>query len=49
VGYYKINFSLINHFNWSLADIESLIPFERGIYLLMYLEEAKKKENQAEA
>ena len=35
---------MIQHHNWSLSDIDNLIPFERAIYVEM-LQEWIKEEN----
>jgi len=45
-NYYKTNFALMQHHNYSLADIENMMPFEREIYvamLIQFLEEEKQK------
>ena len=49
-AYYRMIFSMAQFHNYSIADIEKLIPFEREIYSTMiasYLE--KKEEAIAEA
>jgi hypothetical protein len=46
VNYYKMNFSLMQYHNYSLRELEDMIPFEREIYVAMlvqYLEEEKRK------
>jgi len=46
-NYYRIIFSLAQHHNWSITEIENLIPFERDLYvemLLEFIEEQKQKE-----
>jgi hypothetical protein len=48
-NYYQTNFSLLQHHKYSLSDIESMIPWERDIYvrmLLEYLEKLKKEQEQ---
>ena len=50
VGYYKINFALMQHHKYSLSDIENMIPWERDIYLSLleqYIEEQNLKAQQA--
>jgi hypothetical protein len=44
--YYSTNFTLVNRYNWSVSEIENLIPWEREIYinLLLANEEKKKQE-----
>jgi hypothetical protein len=50
-NYYATVFSLAQHHKYSISEIESMMPFERDIYVQMlvnYLkevEEAKKKTN----
>lgn len=49
--YYKLVFSLAQHHKYSITEIESLVPFERDIYvnlLLQYLEELEKEKKNAE-
>lgn len=44
MSFYSMNFALVQYHHWSIADIESMIPFERDIYttmLIQYLEEEK--------
>ena len=41
-----MNFSLLQYHNYSLRELEEMIPFEREIYVAMlvqHLEEEKKK------
>jgi hypothetical protein len=47
--YYKTNFSLIQHHKWSLSEVESMIPWEREIYISLlkqYIEEENMKNQQ---
>ena len=42
----------MQHHNYSLSDIENLMPWERDIYvdmLITYLKEEKEKQEQREA
>lgn len=32
---YKLNFQLMQHHQYSLSEIEDMLPFEREIYLAM--------------
>ena len=44
------NFSLIQYHNWNLADIESMIPWERETYIGMlknYLEKQRLEYEQS--
>jgi hypothetical protein len=45
-SYYKTNFSLIQHHKYSLTEIESMIPWEREVYIALlkqYIEEENLK------
>tara|TARA_B100000003_G_scaffold109683_1_gene98118 strand:- start:719 stop:892 length:174 start_codon:yes stop_codon:yes gene_type:complete len=49
-NYYKLNFALLQYHKYSLTEVESLIPWEREIYvelLKAHLEEEKLKAQQA--
>ena len=49
-SYYKTNFSLVQHHNWSLSEIENLLPWEREIYISLlkqYIEEENLKNQQS--
>ena len=44
-----MNFALMQHHNYSLREIEEMIPWEREIYvglLINYLKEEKQKQEQ---
>ena len=48
-NYYKTNFGMVQHHNYSLTELENMMPWEREIYiglLLNYLEEEKKRREQ---
>jgi hypothetical protein len=52
MNHYKTNFSLMQHHKYSLSDLETMIPWERYIYinlLRQYLEEQEQKMKDAEA
>jgi len=34
-NYMQNNFSLLQHHNWSLSDIENMIPWEKQTYIKM--------------
>ena len=44
-SYYQNNFGLMKHHNWSLTDLEEMLPWERDIYLLL-TEQWVEKENE---
>lgn len=41
----KINFAMIQHHNWSLEEIENMMPWEREIYVGL-LSKWIKEENE---
>ena len=46
INFYKTNFGLMHIYNWSLNDIEMMMPFERDIYvgqLMQYIENKNKE------
>lgn len=49
-NYYGTMFALVQHHKYSLAEVETMIPFERDIYLQMLVahiksvEEAKRRD-----
>lgn len=52
-NYYNTNFALMQYHHWSLGDVESMLPWERYIYidlLQAYIksEEQKRKDQEAE-
>ena len=34
-NHYELNFNLMKHHNFSLADIEDMMPYERDVYVLL--------------
>ena len=50
-NYIQTNFGLIQHHNWSLTELDSMLPWEREIYvslLVSHLEEEEMKAKQAQ-
>ena len=50
-NYYKTNFGMMQHHNYSLSELEEMLPWEREIYvgmLMNFLEEEKRKREEAE-
>mgnify|MGYP001192096755 FL=1 len=42
-----MNFNLMTHWNWSLTDLENMLPWEREIYinlLINHLEDEKQRQ-----
>jgi len=49
IGYFKTNFNMITHYGWGLESIESMLPWERDIYVILlnqYIEEENKRINK---
>jgi hypothetical protein len=49
-NYYDTNFAMAQHHNWSIAEIENMMPFERDIYfalLVNFIKEQNEKAQQA--
>ena len=49
-NYIQTNFGLVQHHNWSLTELENMMPWEREIYvslLLQHLEDQELEMKQA--
>ena len=46
-NYYKVNVQLLNNFNYSLDEVEHMIPWEREIYLQMLVDDIEEKTERA--
>lgn len=46
--YYDSTFQLMQHHNYSLNEIDGLIPWEREVYLSMLMEHIKEQKEQAQ-
>ena len=49
-NYMQNNFSLLQHHNWSVSDIEDMIPWEKQTYIKMlqnYIEKRNLEYEQA--
>jgi hypothetical protein len=42
-NYYMLNFSLMQHHKYSLTEIESMIPWEREIYVNMLVDHLERE------
>ena len=48
-NYYILNFNLAQHHNYSISELENMIPFEYDLYvslLVEYLEKKKLEQQQ---
>jgi|TARA_Y100000817_G_C16695958_1_gene472565 hypothetical protein len=51
-NYYKTNFALMQHHNYSLSELDSMMPWEREIYvglLAEFLQKEKEKQERENA
>lgn len=44
-----MNFNLMTHWNWSLTEIENMLPWEREIYIAMLLKHVQEEKARQEA
>ena len=49
MAYYQHTFSLMQHYNYSLSEIDTLIPWEKEVYtdmLVDFIKEEREREQQ---
>lgn len=44
MNYYQTNYQLMENHQYSLWELESMIPWEREIYVVMLIEDLKQRE-----
>ena len=42
-NYFRVNFSLMQHYHYSLTELENMIPWEREIYLALLTQHIKEE------
>ena len=49
MNYYQTNFSMMQHHDYSLSELEDMIPWERDIYVALLLDwiAEEEKRNQS--
>ena len=47
-NYYKTNFGMMQHHNYSLTELENMMPWEREIYVGLLLEHIKEENERME-
>ena len=47
-AYYETFFSMMQHHNYNLTELENLIPWERDIYVGMLINHIKEEKKKAE-
>lgn len=45
-NYFNLNFSLMTHYKYTLADIENMIPWEREVYVTILADYVKKQKEK---
>jgi len=43
---YQLNFALMQHHNYSLTELDNMIPFERDIYVTLLQNYLKEQEEE---
>ena len=43
MNHYKTNFALMQHHNYSLTELENMMPWEREVYVTMLIEYIKEE------
>ena len=47
-NYYRVNYQLMQNFQYSLTEIDLMIPWEREVYLTLLTEDLKEQNEQAQ-
>ncbi len=48
-NYYKTNFALMQHHNYSLTELEDMIPWERDVYVNLLIAHIQEEERRRKA
>jgi hypothetical protein len=48
LAFYRVNFSLVNHYKYSIEELENMLPYERVFYVTMLEQYIKEKNDEAE-
>jgi hypothetical protein len=46
MNYYQTNFALMQHHNYSLSELENMMPWEREIYVALLTNLIKEEESK---
>ena len=46
MNHFETNFTLMEHHNYSLSDLENMMPWEREVYVTLLINNNKEKEQQ---
>ena len=47
-NYYKTNFGMMQHHNYSLTELENMMPWEKEIYIGLLMEYIKEEKERNE-
>tara|TARA_R100001510_G_C7650978_1_gene208550 strand:- start:1020 stop:1199 length:180 start_codon:yes stop_codon:yes gene_type:complete len=47
VNYYQTNFAMMQHYQYSLTELEGMIPWEREVYVNMLLNHIEEEQEKA--
>ena len=47
-NYFRLNFAMIQYHKWSLTEIESMMPFERDVYVILLKQHLEEEELKAQ-
>jgi len=47
-SFFKTNFLMMQHFKYSLAELEGMMPWEREVYLMLLNDHLEEKQRQEE-
>lgn len=45
-SYYRLNHKLVTEYEFSLTDLDEMMPFEREVHIALILEAIEKRKNQ---
>ena len=48
-NFFKTNFLMMQHFNYSLTELEGMLPWEREVYLMLLNEHLEEKARMEQA
>ena len=48
-GYYRTNFSLMQHHKYSLEELENMIPWEREVYVQLLVQHLDEEAERAKS
>jgi hypothetical protein len=49
VNHYQTNFAMMQHHGYSLSELESMLPWERSIYVAMLTEHIREENERIKA